>query len=541
MQNDGYGIVYGDIKAQYDGKYVKVGSSYYRMSITATNANRYDLFNSNSSNNAFPTVANIGSNTAYRHTKSDLNTPMTNALNSLDSTNFSMSTSLKPGLFAVAQSIGYNIVLSRISTETLEVTLQTGKRITYDCPANIFAIPYGTFKFKTADDSATFTTQKEEGLALARAIASTLGADVCYDIQLVPYVPSQLVRDLMANSDTLNLTDLETVNYDIATRTSLGTTSTASFVLYPSSCKGTFDIYQTINKYNNQTYSVALNAKISNETQLCRLVSPNFNGMFEFSLAKNNGVSKFNVDYTYKPIMPYIHVNPDFKFIYGQDWDDARGLILGGDFSLTFINNAWVAYENNNKNYQAIFNRQIENMDVNNKIAMEQQDFQNANAIASVFTNTLSPINAIGAFVKTGITNPLFSELGAVKETDWLRRQQLEAKDYATDMYGYQLGNIKAMPYSLSRSESLTNNNKVYPIVEVYGPTDVEINNLVDKIRYNGMTIMAIGNLNNYKTSEDFLLPYLQGKLIRIENINDDFHVIDAIYQEVSKGFYISQ
>ena len=539
MQNDGYDVVYGDIKTQYDGKYVKIGNLYYRMSITATNANRYDLFNSNSANNAFPTVANIGSNTAYRHTKSDLNTPMVNALNSLDSTNFSMSTYLKPGLFAVAQSIGYNVVLSRISTETLDVTLQTGKRITYDCPANIFAIPYGTFKFKTADDSDTFTTQKEEGLALARAIASTLGAEVCYDIQLVPYVPSQLVRDLMENSDTLNLTDLESVNYDIAIRTSLGTTSTASFVLYPSSCKGTFDIYQTINKYNNQIYSVALNTKISNETQLCRLVSPNFNGMFEFSLAKNNCVSKFNVDYTYKPIMPYIHVNPDFKFIYGQDWDDARGLILGGDFSLTFINDAWVSYENNNKNYQAIFNRQIESMDVNNKIAMEQQDFKNQNAIANVFTNTLSPINAIGAFVKTGITNPLFSEMGAVKETDWLRRQQTEAKDYATDMYGYQLGNIKAMPYSLSRSESLTNNNKIYPIVELYEPTEKEITNLVNKLNYNGMTIMAIGKLEDYMNSPDFSLSFVKGQLIRLEDIDDDFHVADAIYQEVNKGFYV--
>lgn len=208
---------------------------------------------------------------------------------------------------------------------------------------------------------------------------------------------------------------------------------------------------------------------------------------------------------------------------------------------MTFINDAWVEYENSNKNYQAIFNRQIENMDVNNKIAMEQLDFQNQNAIASVFTNTLNPISAIGAFVKTGITNPLMSELGAVKETDWLRRQQLEAKDYATDMYGYQLGNIKAMPYSLSRSESLTNNNKIYPIVEVYEPTTKEINNLIEKLRYNGMTVMAIGTLNDYKSSTDFSLAYLQGKLIRVENINDDFHVVDAIYQEVSKGFYIPQ
>ena len=539
MQNDGYGVVYGDIRTLYNDKYVKINNEYYRMSIEPNGVNRYDLFNSNAANNAFPTVSGIGDNLAYRHTKYDLNTPMVNMLNSLDTTNFSMQTYLKPSLFAVAQSIGYNIVLSRITTETIDVTLQTGKRITYDCPANIFAIPYGTFKFRTSDASAIFTTQKEEGLALAREIASTLGSDVCYDLQLVPYVPSQLIRDLMQNSDTLNLSDLETANYDIATRTAYGTTTIASFVLYPSSCKGTFDIMQTINKYNSSLYSAALNAKISNEVQLCRLVSPNFNGMFEFSLAKNNGVSKFNVDYTYKPIMPYIHINPDFKFIYGRDWDDARGLILGGDFSLTFINNAWVTYENNNKNYQAIFNRQIENMDVNNKIAREQQDFKNANAMTNMITGTLSPVNAIGSFLKAGITNPLFTDLGVIKETDWLRRQQEEAKSYATDMYGYQLGNIKAMPYSLSRSESLTNNNKIYPIVELYEPTEKEINNLVNKLNYNGMTIMAIGKLEDYMNSEDFNLSFVKGQLIRLETIDDDFHIADAIYQEVNKGFYV--
>lgn len=62
-----------------------------------------------------------------------------------------------------------------------------------------------------------------------------------------------------------------------------------------------------------------MNYKITNETQLVRLCSPNWGSMFEFSLAKNNGVSKFNIDYTYKPYQPYIHINPDFKNLYGSD------------------------------------------------------------------------------------------------------------------------------------------------------------------------------------------------------------------------------
>lgn len=552
MANDNYGPKVFDV-ANYNNKYVKVGTDYYRMSFNATGKFRSDIFATTSTN--APTITALDSNIAQRHIKSGMSSTINTLLSNYATANSSListNSTATPGVQVVAVSPEYSIILTRVTVETIEVTLQTGKRKTYDCPADIFAIPYGSFKFKTASDSDVFTTQKEEGLALARAIAQELGSSVVYDLQLVPYVPSQIVRDLMEDSDTLILTDLETANYDVATRTVLGTTSTASFVLYPSSSKGTFDIPLVLDPYHDQTYSNALNYKISNESELCRLVSPNFNGMFEFSLAKNNGVTKFNVDYTYKPILPYIHVNPDFKFIYGQDWDDARGLICGGDFSLTFINDAWINYQNNNKNYQAIFNRQIENMDVNNQIAKEQLDWQ---TFAGYFGGGLTGAvggavagakvgggyGAIAGAVGGAYMGTVGAVIGGEMDKDWLRRSQAEAKDYATDMFGYQLGNIKAMPYSLSRSESLTNNNKIYPILEVYGPTDKEITNLINKIRYNGMTIMAIGKLSDYKASSDFSLAYVQGQLIRLENINDDFHVTDAIYQEVKKGFYVPQ
>ena len=517
MENDGYAVYYGDILSQYNNKFVKVGSDYYRMSIEPNNEDRFDIFYSNSSN--YPTYTASGNNTVATHIKSDIIDPMIDILNSMDSssTYFVKQTGIKAAALAVAQSKGYNIILSRLSTEQLDVTLQTGKRATYDCPANLFAIPYGNLQFKTSDNSDVFMTQPDEGLALARAIAQSLGDSVIYDLQLVPYVPSQIIRNLMSNSDTLVLSDLESATYDVATRTISGTTTNASFVLYPSSCKGTFDILETITPYAKENYSAALNHKISNETELCRLVSPNFNGMFEFGLAKNNSVESFNVDYTYKPIQPYIHINPNFKFIYGQDWDDARGLICGGDFSLSFINDAWINYENNNKNYQQIFNRQIENMDINNQIAKEQLDWKTfagyfgggigggvGGAVAGAKVG--GPYGAIAGAIGGAYMGTVGAYIGGEMDKEWLARQQAETKDYTIDMYGYNLGNIKAMPYSLSRSESLTNNNKIWPIVELYGPTEKEIDNLINKIKYNGMTIMAIGTLNDYTASNDFSL-----------------------------------
>lgn len=273
--------------------------------------------------------------------------------------------------------------------------------------------------------------------------------------------------------------------------------------------------------------------------------------MFEFSLAKNKGVTKFNVDYTYKPYQPYIHMNPDFKGLYGEDWDDSRGLILGGDFSVQSAESAWVDYVNNNKNYQLIFNRQIENMDVNNQITKEQHEFA---GLTGIFSGILGggmggamtgakagPYGAIAGAVAGTAMGTALSEIGYAKDMEWLRRSQAETKDYTTDMYGYNLRNIQARPNSLARTEALNNNNKIWPVIEIYDCTDVEKTNLSNKIRYNGMTVMAIGTLGDYSYSIDFNQVYVKGQLIRTESIKDDFQVIDAIYQEVNKGFFVVQ
>lgn len=45
---------------------------------------------------------------------------------------------------------------------------------------------------------------------------------------------------------------------------------------------------------------------------------------------------------------------------------------------------------------------------------------------------------------------------------------------------------------------------------------------------------MAIGTLNDYSSEKGFL----KGKLIRLNDIEDDSHITQAIYEEVEKGFY---
>lgn len=555
-------ITPADDIGQYDGKKIRIGNQLYVCRITATNENFRLVYGGN--------ISSTNTNAEQRTLPSSVVTDIRDVATTLSTIVANNSTSTSEGRMYQCANVPamnntgvmyrivtkYTINLSLFQTEKLSVVIKANRSETYDSPADLFIIPYGGVEFKvTSSDANTKTTDAEQGIAIARAIAHSFDSG-CYDLQILPYCPSDVVQNLIADNGYLALDSLTSSMYSIVTSTVAGT---VGFVLFPSSCTGTF----TINKLITMPaygYSQALNYKIVNETELYRLISPNYNGQFEFSLAKNKGILNFNVDYTYKPYMPYIHVNPDFKGLYGSDWDDARGLICGGDFSLTFTTDAWTNYKLNNKNFQQIFDRQIQNMDVNNSIALEKQEFQatvgtitsavggalgGAAAGATAGMMTGNPFVAAGGAIIGGIAGGLGSGLasayGAEKDRDWLTRQQQEARSFAIDMYGYQLGNIQAMPYSIRGSDVLINNYKIWPFVERFTAKTEEVDALVNKIKFNGMTIMVVGKIEDYCFSEDFDHVFIKGQLIRLESddINDDFHIADAIYQEINKGVYI--
>lgn len=293
----------------------------------------------------------------------------------------------------------------------------------------------------------------------------------------------------------------------------------------------TFNIDKFGDEYISDVCKVT-NPKIQNETEMWRLVSPNYNGQFEFSVAKNGGVTFFNVDCNYKPFNPYIHINPDWGLLYGKDFNEgSRGLICGGDFSLPQVSNAWANYETSNKYYQNVFDREIKSMEVNNNISRAQE-------IASTISGA-----GIGAAAGFGLGGPLGGAIGGAASigagiADIVLSEQLrtEAMDYKRDMFGYQLGNIKAMPNSLTRTSAFTYNNKIFPILEYYSCTDEEVEALENKLLYNGMTVMRIGKI------KDFIIPYsstyIKGRLIRLDGTGEDFHYIKELSDEIYKGGY---
>ena len=291
----------------------------------------------------------------------------------------------------------------------------------------------------------------------------------------------------------------------------------------------------------------SLDRKIKNECDFYRLTSPNYNSFYEFKKTKlAGGINGLRAVCTYKPFTPYIKINPNLNdSLYSKvDYNDNIGLMLAGDYSLPMLSDAMINYELQNRNYQAIFNRELQSLDVSQQIAKEQQQFTGlVGAITAPITGGVAgalagakagPYGAIAGAAVGAVGGGILGGVGYQKDMEWLEKQQYEARDFAVDKFNHQLGNVKALPQTMTKSTPLAYNNKVWPILEYFSCTEEEKNVLRNKLKYDGMTIMAVGVLNDYSVNGG----YLKGKMIRLLDLKDDSHIAQAIYEEVVKGFY---
>ena len=382
-----------------------------------------------------------------------------------------------------------------------------------DQPYDMFCMPYSD-SLKIYQNGTQLTTASSSlAINLATQIGASTGSGNVYDIQLLPYCP---VRYCIMDDNTF---DVKGSKFDLV-KTSDGTT--VGVLLWATKSSFTLNIYRNI---------ATINPKIENLVDKWRLCSPNFNGQFEFSPAMNGGVDYFNVDCTYKPFNPYIHVNPNFKKLYGKDFNDARGLICGGDFSLPQVSNAWADYQLNNKNYENIFNREIQNLQV-------QQKYQRIGDIASAVGGAVvgGGTGGLAGGVPGMVAGGIGSLAAGAIDIGINEKLRAEAMDYKRDMFGMQMGNIQALPTNITKTTAFTYNNKLFPILEYYTCTIEERNALLDKLRYNGMTVGRIGKIADYLANASD--QYIKGRIIRIEGVSDDFHYYKAISDEIYKGAF---
>lgn len=392
------------------------------------------------------------------------------------------------------------------------LTMQDTRYTLSDAPYDMFCMPYkGTVK--TENGLINVAMSDELALTCAQGISKALGT-YCYDIQLLPYCPVPHTISsgkIVVRSDTRGYSEIKDKQ----------TGDIKGLLLWCSTSSDSLYITKNISLENK---------KIENQCDMYRIVSPNFNGQYEFNVAKNGGLSGFNVDYTYLPYQPFVRVSPDFGGLYGKSFQDARGLICGGNFSVTQISDAWTNYVNNNKNYNNIFDRQIENMDTKHR-------YERVENIVGAATG------AVSAGMKSGVIGAAASLAGSALDIGINEALYSEAVDYKRDMFGYQLDNVKAMPNSIAKTTGYNQINTIVPTLEYYTCTEEEKTAVANKIAWNGMTVMVIGSIGNYINNTWSYggiesQGYIKGRLIRIEDVDDDFHLVNAISDELYKGAY---
>lgn len=421
--------------------------------------------------------------------------------------------------------VGYKLTES---TQTIKTTMPGKDKIIQlrKDPYAMFCIPYGEVKLRK-DGVDQLTTVKDAAL-IATGISTSEGSKKVLDVQLLPYCP---IRDIVVDDEE------GVVDYSSLTR-----------VAQVQDIKNEADA--VISKMfwctnNSFTFQIPLHIavddyKIENETTTYRLCSPNYNGLFEFNLAKNGGLDWIEVNCSYKPQTPYIQLNPNFKKLYGQnateglsagDYNDQRGLICGGDFSLPSVSSAWADYQMQNKNYQNIFDREVQSMEISNR-------YQRISDWMNLTSGTAKAGMAIGSLsnpVAGGVSAAINLGTGVASNimSDRLRDEQLSLKK---DLFNYNLQNIQALPQSVSKTAAFNINSKYVPFLEKYTCTEEEKNALRDKLRWQGMTVMRTGQIQDYVWGDD---TYIEAMPLRLTGLSEDTHTAQAIAQELNMGTYI--
>ena len=417
---------------------------------------------------------------------------------------------------------------------TIDYPGKTEKIINKNAPFDLFCIPFSD-DMKIKVGNLEFQANKEFAMSIGSEIARNLGA-ACYDVQLLPFCPMTgfTIED---NGTTFNINSTDTKR-----RTFVKNANQENvYVLFWSAASsGTKNIF----KSDQTPYATVSNKKIENECDFYRLVSPNYNGQFEFSAAKNGGIQYFNVDYTYLPYSSYIHVNPNFSELYGRDFNDARGLICQGDFSIMYLSDAWVNYQIQNKNYNNIFDREIQNMDTIHSIENTQKRIAGAiNAAATGATVAAAGSGIIGKVASAGASIIAAGASYAGAEADILFGNKIyeENKSYKKDIFEYSLDNVRALPNSIAKTTAYTENNKIFPVLEYYSCTDEEKNILANEIAQRGMTIGSIDYIASYASNTWEYNGIVARNFIKAQLIKTDIednHIADVLSTELAKGLY---
>lgn len=474
--------------------------------------------------NADQTVARVGSGDIYKYyalaVARQPSTSITYTPTSGDET-YTIAEALQSGSIAAGIATGtpsgtYTITAQVDSVVAVWLEVPTESTITLpataplpDAPYYIALMPWDSIQYIKPGGGDYITSSPTLTRKAVTAFAKQFGSYV-YDIQLLPYFPDPA----FVGTNKISFID-----------------SDAGAVAFAD--QGNTFVYFA----KRQTFSVSLNysvpmwdnRKVQDATQLVRICSPNYAAAFDVSAAKNGGIQQFRADCTYKPYQPYIHVAPHWGGLYGTDFGDPRGLICSGDFSLPIVSDAWTEYQINNKNYQLMFDRQVETMDIKRGTVRANELFGALSGVRGGAVSGAQIGGGYGAAVGAALSVAGGIADIAISETMYQREREDIIKSQA-----WQLGNIQARPETLTKVGALNANNKVFPVVEIYEASDAEIDAFAAYVERRGCRLGIVGGIDTYRTGAT---NFIQGELLHI-NTGEDAKIADEIARELALGAY---
>ena len=451
-----------------------------------------------------------------------------------------------------------------IITQSSGELLLPGKRLD-ELNLGCITIPYGN-QVSLKDNTTIYNITDLEINNLATSGFTNTGT-VIKDIQILPYCPSQVLNSTLSNStpsNTIEITDIDNW-FRVPIKDNLDNTIYYGFVCSTSSLENIvpFD------------YTVDINLKQESMTKFVRIRAHNHKSSFEFSPVMNGptGVEWLKIQCTLRPFNTVYRIVPifDTQGLYGGDYTDDRGLIWEGGFSLSQITDAWIEYKLQNSTYQDVFNREMQNLEVNreNARALETLNYETAysnarsNIRASAGKGIVSYFGGIGqsgmsAYMgntegaasqflsaTTNVINTAISvraasniaarNLAAGKEAQGINdARHVENLSYKSDLFTLTNQAIQARPSNLvSNSDySIINNYKAY--IEIYDCTEQEKLYVTNYLRYRAMKIDQIGSISTYLKYD---MDYIEANLLFMTGLTPV--VTNQINAELTAGIYV--
>ena len=380
--------------------------------------------------------------------------------------------------------------------------------------------PYDMFMLINEDNitykvgTTEYTSNHEVNMNIAQAICQASGT-AAYDIQIVPFNPMR--GTILADGS------LQFLNYDVHAIKNANDVTIGHYIMC-NTADLSFTLEKNDLKFNPSNYKKDYNLK------QYRLCSPNQETVFEFSPAMNNGINTWEISCNYRPYASYIKVQPTWGGLYGisiyNGKTDFRGLVYNSSLCITQLSDAYANYVSNNKNFQQLFDNQINTLTKTQNIEI------------SALEETL------GFRAYTGMPiSSIMRTIGGSKDIDMQRELNNVALSKMRTDFNFQMDNVKSMPHTIKKLTAINEDTRIFPFIEIYSATPTEEQSFDWKMTYTGYTIMTTGKINDYlKPGEE---TFIQADLIRLilreTEETADNHIAVEIAAELDKGIYLTK